>query len=160
MLRKVYGVTLPNGKGKADHVKCLAKEIRNDGGAKLQSYYSSLPVEASADNGGDVSNVGDGQEALEEDDIDYGEEYYGKRVAKCHVEDKDRLCFGTVERSGFPAYAPETMHWNVVFDEDDAAVYGPNDRGNMENLNYNELMDALELYEEMDDHDVKKPSGN
>ena len=38
------------------------------------------------------------------------------------------------------------MHWKVEFDEDDAAVYGPNERGQTEDLEYNELMDAFELH--------------
>ena len=36
----------------------------------------------------------------------------------------------------------------MEFDEDDAAVYGPNERGQTEDLEYNELMDAFELCEE------------
>ena len=52
------------------------------------------------------------------------------------------------------------MHWKVEFDEDDAAVYGPNERGQTEDLEYNELMDAFELYEEWKEDDHKKPSAN
>ena len=38
------------------------------------------------------------------------------------------------------------MHWKVEFDKDDAAVYGPNERGQTEDLEHNELMDAFELH--------------
>ena len=64
------------------------------------------------------------------DAIDYGEEHYGRRVAKYHVEDREedgpRLCFGTVTNSGFPKFAKNTMHWTVEFDEEDAVVYAHN----------------------------------
>lgn len=88
-------------------------------------------------------------------------------MAKYHVEDRaadggPRLCFGTVVNSGFPKRGPRKkyMRWKVEFDEDDAAVYGPNERGQHEDLEYNELMDALELYEELKDDDHEKPSAN
>ena len=46
----------------------------------------------------------------------------------------------------------------MEFDEDDAAVYGPNERGQTEDLEYNELMDAFELCEEWkeDDHEKRQ----
>jgi len=93
-----------------------------------------------------------------EEDIDYGEEHYEERVAKYHVEDEGRLCFGTVVNSGFPDYDPNVMHWNVEFDEEDAVVYKHNGRGNNENLDYDELMDAFELYKKKKHLDNTKPS--
>ena len=52
------------------------------------------------------------------------------------------------------------MHWKVEFDEDDAAVYNNGERGEVEDLDYNELMDAFELYEEWKEDDNEKPSAN
>ena len=87
-------------------------------------------------------------------DDDYGTEHYDKRVVKYHVEDEDRPCFGTVTNSGF---RKNVMHWTITFDEEDAAVYDNNERGQLEDLDYNELMDAFELYEELKEDDPKKP---
>ena len=63
-------------------------------------------------------------------------------------------CFGTVTNSGF---RKNVMHWTITFDEEDAAVYDNNERGQLEDLDYNELMDAFELYEELKEDDPKKP---
>ena len=96
------------------------------------------------------------------DAINYGEEHYGRRVAKYHVEDREedgpRLCFGTVTNSGFPKFAKNTMHWTVEFDEEDAVVYAHNGRGHLEDLNYDELMNAFELHKKKKEQDTKKPS--
>ena len=166
LLRKVYQVTIQSNKGKPEHVKCLAKEISNDDGAKLQSYYDSLPVPAAGGDGDHDDQIRSEEEGGD-DGPDYGEEYYDKRVAKYHVEDTaedggPRLCFGTVIESGFPEDGPRKkfMHWKVEFDEDDAAVYNNGERGEVEDLDYNELMDAFELYEEWKEDDNEKPSAN
>lgn len=77
LLRKVYHVTIASNKSKADHVKCLSKEINNDGGAaKLQSYYDSLPAAAeSEDESEEEASMEMDIDGDEDDGIDYGEEY-------------------------------------------------------------------------------------
>ena len=85
-----------------------------------------------------------------------------KPCRKYHVEDREedgpRLCFGTVTNSGFPKFAKNTMHWTVEFDEEDAVVYAHNGRGHLEDLNYDELMNAFELHKKKKEQDTKKPS--
>ena len=119
-------MTIQSNKGKPEHIKCLAKEISNDDGAKLQSYYDSLPVPAAGDGDHDDGDRDDqigSEEEGDDDGPDYGEEYYEKRVAKHHVEDRaedggPRLCFGTVVDSGFPGNGPRkklcTGKWNLT----------------------------------------------
>ena len=41
----MYHVTIQSSKSKPEHIKCLAKEMSNDNGAKLQGYYDSLPAD-------------------------------------------------------------------------------------------------------------------
>ena len=132
-----------------------------------RSRRSRSTARSSSDEEDDDDDEEDEEEEDDEDEADYGEEHYQKRVAKYHVEDKaadggPRLCFGTVVNSGFPKRGPRKkfMHRRVEFDEDDAAVYGPNERGNAEDLEYHELMDAFELYKEKEEDDHKKPSAN
>ena len=124
LLRKVYYVTIQSSKSKPEHIKCLAKEISNDNGAKLQGYCDSLPAAAAGDgdhNDGDRDDQIGSEEEGDDDGPDHGEEYYEKRVAKYHVEDRaedggPRLCFGTVVDSGFPDNGPRkcTGKWNLT----------------------------------------------
>ena len=85
LLRKVYHVTIQSSKSKPEHIKCLAKEISNDSGAKLQGYYDSLPAAAAGDgdhNDGDRDEQIESEEEGDDDGPDYGEEHCEKRVAK------------------------------------------------------------------------------
>ena len=50
------------------------------------------------------------------------------------------------------------MHWKVEFDDEDAVVYKHNDRGNHEDLDCDELMEAFDLYEEKKHLDNTKAS--
>ena len=56
----------------------------------------------------------------------------------------------SLRQSGFPQRdngpRKKFMHWTVTFDEEDAAVYDNGKRGEVEDLDYNELMDAFELH--------------
>lgn len=87
------------------------------------------------------------------DDSDEDDEYYGLRVAHRHVENRARICYGTVEESG---YRGNVLHWTIRFDETDAAVHdGPDGvtRDDLEDFNLRELEEMLELYEEVKDDD-------
>ena len=88
----------------------------------------------------------------EEDEYYYGEEYYGERVAKPHVLDTDRICYGTVEDSGYPEGKDE-LHWRIRFDEKDAAIHDTDDgvieKDEYEDLDFEELMVALALCKQL-----------
>ena len=90
LLRKVHHVTIQSSKSKPEHIKCLAKEISNDSGAKLQGYYDSLPAAAAAGDGDHDDQIGSEEEG-DDDGPDYGEKHYEKRLAKYHVVRKWNL---------------------------------------------------------------------
>ena len=97
LLRKVHHVTIQSSKSKPEHIKCLAKEISNDNGAKLQGRYDdSLPAAAAGDgdhNDGDRDGQIGSEEEGDDDGPDYGEKHYmyAKRLAKYHVVRKWNL---------------------------------------------------------------------
>ena len=73
----------------SEHIKCLAKEISNHNGAKLQGYDDSLSAAAAGD--GDHDDQIGSEEEGDDDGPDYGEKHYEKRLAKYHVVRKWNL---------------------------------------------------------------------
>ena len=161
----VYSEKIPKSKRKGEHISALKRFIASNpskmAAAEAQASESDQ-VDSDENSEDDEDEEEEEEEAAGTVEPDYKEEYYGKRVAKYHFEDRGRLCFGTVVNSGFPKKGPRKkyMHWTVEFDEDDAAVYGGGERGQDEDLEYGELVDAFELYKEKEEEDVNKPSAS
>ena len=94
LLRKVHHITIQSSKSKPEHIKCLAKEMSNDNGAKLQGYDDSLPAAAAGDgdhNDGDRDGQIGSEEEGDDDGPDYGEKHCEKPLAKYHVVRKWNL---------------------------------------------------------------------
>jgi len=134
----------------------------DDGGGDEQA-----PVDVAADNGPNSESEEDFEEGSEEEEEEvdeYREDLYGMRVAHRHVENSNRICYGTIEVSG-PRPDDPTIHWRVRFDENDAAVHDMPDgivlRDDEEDFILGDVEELIELYEEVKDDDPNpgKPTG-
>jgi len=132
----------------------------DDGGGNEQA-----PADASADNRSDSESEEDfegGSEEEKEEDT-YREDLYGMRVAHRHIENRNRICYGSIEDSGYPK-GKNAVHWTVRFDENDAAVHDMPDgsilRDDGEDFLLKDVEELMELYEEVKDGDPNpgKPS--
>jgi len=154
----IYSTNIPKTKKKKEQTAVLRRLIEKCPSKMTAAEAQASPAAATAAADSESEEEEDLEESSEEEKADEEdpcrEEWYNMRVAHRHVEDQNRICFGTVETSG-KRKGSNVIHWRVIFDEDDAVIPldGSVSEDNAEDFKLQEMEMMFELYEDKKDND-------